>query len=146
MSSSKANGGDVVDSDNLDGVLEDVRIDNMGGDNDYNGAVAQQQQGSIRRFKGWTVLFVANLVCVIAIALGRPKGTTAEKWSKWILSLSFVFSFAPIVVHFSAFARALFTSVVELGLVRNAKLFRLLKQLYVTFSLNQRKFFGIRLE
>ena len=120
MGSPKANGDDGDDS-NLDGVLEDVRIDNMGGDNDDNGVVTTQQQGSVRRFKGWTVLFVANLVCVIAIALGRPKHTTAEKWSKWILSLSFIFSFAPIVVHFSALARALFTSVVELGLVRTPK-------------------------
>jgi hypothetical protein len=113
MSSTKRNV--AADENNIDGVLEDVQIDAVA---NSAGDAVTQQQGAVRRFKGWTVLFVANLVCVIALALGRPKNTSAQKWTKWILALSFIFSFAPIVVHFSPLARAVFTSVVELGLVR----------------------------
>jgi len=102
-----AQGVGVEDGVNDDGELQDVNIETTSA-NENDVAVAVQQQHISRRWTGWIVLFVASLVSIIALTLGRPKDTSAQKWAKWIVSLSIVFSFGAIICYH--FARAVFLS------------------------------------
>jgi hypothetical protein len=81
-----------------------------------------QQEKVARRFLVWIILMITNIICIIAICLGRRHDSAEEKWAISIVTLSFVVSFASVLCYL--FARAVFASgPLELGMVRKMHVF-----------------------
>lgn len=66
----------------------------------------ERTSGEASRFPAWVALLAASTVGIIALSLGRRKGSSAEKWSIWVLVLSFVLSLLGTLCYL--FARPVF--------------------------------------
>ena len=103
--SNPSNGDDNRDSDI---PIEDPNLSDL-----------QQPEKMQQRFLAWIILLITNVICIIAICLGRRHDSAAEKWAISLVTLSFVGSLAAVLWY--QFARAGFVSgPLELGLVRRS--------------------------
>lgn len=91
-------------------------------DDDYQIAASSAVLSSNQRFSAWILLTAANVVSILALGLGRHKGTSAEKWSIAIVSLSLVFSFSSCLGYLIPVFRTVFVSgPVELSVVSSVR-------------------------